>query len=110
MSLRHCRCMLMTMWTHTHNALTETTTTEWGPLMSMMRLELLLCRITPKSGRIVALSWIGLLVFLLRVLGFLLTNLRSVGVDVGGVMLLEFELRVRYRLAGPWASAGCSKS
>ena len=53
----------------------------------------------PMSGLMVALFLIMLLVFLLLVLAFLLIFLRSAGVGVGGVMLIEFALRVRCILA-----------
>ena len=66
------------------------------PLTVMMRLRLLLlCLITPMSGLMVALFWIGLLVFLLLVLVSLLILQRSAGMVVGGVMLIVFVLRVR---------------
>ena len=52
------------------------------------------------SGRMVALFWIDLLVSLLQVLAVLLTILSSVGVVVGGVMLIVFALRVNISLAG----------
>ena len=61
------------------------------PLMILMRLGLLLlCWITPMSGRMEALSLIGSLVSLHLVLGSLLTSLKTVGVVVGGVMLMVF--------------------
>ena len=41
--------------------------------------------------------------------GFLLSRLRIAGLVVGGVMLMEFDLRVRFRLAGASAPfLGCS--
>ena len=62
------------------------------PLMILMRLGLLLlCWITPMSGRMEALSLIGSLVSLHLVLGSLLTSLKTVGVVVGGVMLMVFD-------------------
>ena len=73
------------------------------PLVSLMVLGLgllLLCRITPMSGRMVALFLIGLLVYLLQVLGSLLTSLGNAGVVVGGVMLTVFVQIMMLRLVG----------
>ena len=69
--------------------------------MSLIMIGLfLLCRITLLSGRMVALSLIGLLVFLLQVLGFLLTSLSIVGEVVGGVMLTVLVLILMWHLVG----------
>ena len=70
-------------------------------LMSLMWFRLLLgCRITPMSGLMVALSWIGSRVSLLLELGFLLIKLMTAGVIGGGVMLLEFAPLVMFSPVG----------
>ena len=60
----------------------------------------LLCLIIPMSGQMAALFLIDLLVFPLRVLGFLLTRLSISGDVVGEVMLMVFVLIIILRLAG----------
>ena len=65
--------------------------------MVKMRL-LLLYLITPMSGLMIALFWIGLLVFLLLVLGSFLILQKIAGVVIGGVILIVFVLMVLYIL------------
>ena len=50
------------------------------------------------SGRMVALSLIGLLVSLLQVLGSSLTSLRTAGVIVGGDTSMVFVQMMTFRL------------
>ena len=56
--------------------------------------------INPMSGLMVALSLIGLLVFLLQVLGFFVTSQSIAGEVVGGVMLTVLVLILLLRLVG----------
>ena len=71
------------------------------PQESLLGLRRLLrYQTTPMSGRMVVLFWIRSLVFLLLVLGSLLTSLRITGVGVVGVMLIMFGLMVVFSLAG----------
>ena len=55
------------------------------------------------SGLMVALSWTRSLVSLLQMLGSLLTSPRTAGVVGGGVMLIVFALRMKFKLAGACA-------
>ena len=67
--------------------------------MSMIQSRLpLKFLITPMSGLMVAWFLIGSLVFLLLELGFLLSSLWTLGVIGGGVMLMLFAMRVKFRL------------
>ena len=69
-------------------------------MVLMLVRSLRMCLILLISGLMVVWCWIRSLVFLLLVLGCLLTILRLVGVIVGGVMLTVFNLLVLITLVG----------
>ena len=70
------------------------------PMVFMLVRSLRMCLILPIFGLMVVWCWIRSLVFLLLVLGCLLTSLSSAGMVAGGAMLIVFKLLVLIILVG----------
>ena len=74
---------------------------DWDlPMVFILVRSLRMCLILPIFGLMVVWCWTRSLVFLLLVLGCLLTNLSSAGVIAGGAMLIVFKLLVLIILVG----------